>query len=43
MAYILMKMLKKICHKIFGSQKSNLTVLEQVFQTAGEIKPPIPG
>ena len=33
-------MLKKICHKVFGSQKSKLTVLEQVFQTAGVINPP---
>ena len=27
-------MLKKNCHKVFGSQKSKLTVLEKVFQTA---------
>ena len=30
-------MLKKNCHKFFGSQKSKLTVLEQDFQTAGVI------
>ena len=35
-------MLKKNCHKGFGSQKSKLTVLEQVFQTAGVINPPPP-
>ena len=33
-------MLKKNCHKVFGSQKSKLTVLEQVFKTAGVINPP---
>ena len=38
-----MKMLKKNCHKVFGSQKSKLTVLEQVFQTAGVINPPPSG
>ena len=35
-------MLKKNCHKDFGSQKSKLTQLEQVFQTAGVINPPPP-
>ena len=33
-------MLKKNCNKVFGSLKSKLTVLEQVFQTAGVINPP---
>ena len=32
----------KNCHKDFGSQKSKLTQLEQVFQTAGVINPPPP-
>ena len=30
------------CHLVFGSQKSKLTVLEPVFQTAGPINPPPP-
>ena len=33
---------KKNCHLVFGSHKSNLTVLEPVFQTAGTINPPQP-
>ena len=33
-------MLKKNCHLAFGSQKSKLTLLELIFQTAGEINPP---
>ena len=33
-------MLKKNCHQVFGSQKSKLTLLELVFQTAGAINPP---
>ena len=36
-------MLKKNCHKVFGSQKSKLTVLERDFETAGVIHPPHPG
>ena len=36
-------MLKKNLHKVFGSQKSKLTVLAQVFQTAGVINPPPSG
>ena len=35
-------MLKKNCHLVFGSQKSKLTLLELVFQTAGAINPPPP-
>ena len=34
------KILKKNCHQVFGSQKSKLTPLELVFQTAGAINPP---
>ena len=33
-------MLKKNCNKVFGSLKSKLTALEQVFQTADVINPP---
>ena len=33
-------MLKKNCHQVLGSQKSKLTPLELVFQTAGAINPP---
>ena len=36
-------MLKKNCHKVFGSQKSKLTVLEQVFKTVGVINTPPSG
>ena len=36
---ISIKMLKKIV-KVFGSQKSKLTALEQVFRTANIINPP---
>ena len=32
-------MLKKNCHQVLGSQKSKLTPLELVFQTAGAINP----
>ena len=35
-------MLKKNCHLVFGFQKSKLTLLELVFQTAGAINPPPP-
>ena len=35
-------MTKKNCHKVFGSQKSKLTALEQVFKTAGVINPTDP-
>ena len=33
-------MLKKNCHQVLGSQKSELTPLELVYQTAGAINPP---
>ena len=36
-------MLKKNCHKVFGSQKSKLTVLERDLETAGAIPPSHPG
>ena len=32
-------MLKKNCHQVLGSQKSKLTPLELVFQTASAINP----
>ena len=35
-------MLKKNCHQVLGSQKSKLTSLELIFQTAGAINPPPP-
>ena len=34
------KILKKNCHQVLGSQKSKLTPPELVFQTAGAINPP---
>ena len=33
-------MIKKNCHQVLGSQKSKLTPLELILQTAGEINPP---
>ena len=33
------KILKKNCHQVLGSQKSKLTPPELVFQTAGAINP----
>ena len=35
-------MLKKNCYQVLGSQKSKLTPLELVFQTAGVINPAPP-
>ena len=34
------KILKKNCHQVLGSQKSKLTPPELVFQAAGAINPP---
>ena len=34
---MLYKMLKKNCHQVLGSQKSELAPLKLVFQTAGAI------
>ena len=33
-------MLKKNCHQVLRSQKSKLTPIELVFETAGAINPP---
>ena len=35
-------MLKKNCHQVLRSQKSKLTPIELVFETAGAINPPPP-
>ena len=34
------KMLRKNCHQVLRSQKSKLTPIELVFETAGAINPP---
>ena len=41
-ALMSIKMLKNNCHWVFGSQKSILTLLEQLFQTDGAINSPPP-